>query len=146
MHASTHSSFVRAVCVDAHVRICAGCALKAHGVLFPEMETAAKPSSQPRTKPCVATGNGHCEASEPASGKGFAEFYVCRDDTSGVHSFASDFKPAWGGRFDMATQPIPQPHKQEVGSPYCSDPNCPYCKELRKASEQVRNNQDSRQK
>ena len=47
-----HSSFVRAVCVDALVRICAGCALKAHGVQFPEMETAAKPSSQPRTKSC----------------------------------------------------------------------------------------------
>ena len=27
-----------------------GCALKAHGVQFPEMETAAKPSSQPRTE------------------------------------------------------------------------------------------------
>jgi hypothetical protein len=39
-----------------------GCALKAHGVQFPEMETAAKPSSQPRTKSCVVTGNGHCEA------------------------------------------------------------------------------------
>src|SRR5260370_29943303 len=57
-----HSSFVRAVCVDALVRICAGCALKAHGVQFPEMETAAKLSSQPRTKSCVISGNGHCEA------------------------------------------------------------------------------------
>src|ERR1035438_7448910 len=26
------------------------------------METAAKPSSQPRTKSCVMSGNGHCEA------------------------------------------------------------------------------------
>jgi hypothetical protein len=57
-----HLSYVRAVCVDAHVRICAGCALKAHGVQFPEMETAAKPSSQPRTESCVMSGNGHCEA------------------------------------------------------------------------------------
>ena len=39
-----------------------GCALKAHGVQFPEMETAAKPSSQPRTESCVMSGNGHCEA------------------------------------------------------------------------------------
>ena len=44
----------------------------------------------------------------------------------------------------MATQPIPQ-HKQEAGSPYCSDPNCVYCKELRKASEQVRRNSGSRE-
>jgi hypothetical protein len=36
--------------------------LKAHGVQFPEMETAAKPSSQPRTKSCVMSGNGRCEA------------------------------------------------------------------------------------
>jgi hypothetical protein len=57
-----HSSPVRAVCVDALVRIYAGCALKAHGVQFPEMETAAKLSSQPRTKSCVISGNGHCEA------------------------------------------------------------------------------------
>ena len=26
------------------------------------METAAKPSSQPRTESCVMSGNGHCEA------------------------------------------------------------------------------------
>ena len=39
-----------------------GCALKAHGGQFPEMETAAKPSSQPRTESCVMSGNGHCEA------------------------------------------------------------------------------------
>jgi len=26
------------------------------------METAAKPSQQPRTESCVMTGNGHCEA------------------------------------------------------------------------------------
>src|ERR1035441_4697550 len=56
------SSFVRAVCVDALVRICAGCALEAHGIQSPEMGTAAKPSSQPRTESCVMSGNGHCEA------------------------------------------------------------------------------------
>src|ERR1017187_8465407 len=57
-----HSSFVRAVCVDALARICAGCALKAHGIQSPEMGTAAKPSSQPRTESCVMSGNVHCEA------------------------------------------------------------------------------------
>jgi hypothetical protein len=31
----------------------AGCALKAHGIQLPEMVTAAKPSSQPRTESCV---------------------------------------------------------------------------------------------
>jgi len=39
-----------------------GCALKAHEVQFPEMETVAKLSSQPRTESCVMSGNGHCEA------------------------------------------------------------------------------------
>ena len=39
-----------------------GCALEAHGVQPPEMEAAAKPSSQPRTKSCVMSGDGHCEA------------------------------------------------------------------------------------
>jgi hypothetical protein len=43
-------------------RICAGCALKAHGVQLPEMATAAKLSSQPRTESCVMSGDGHCEA------------------------------------------------------------------------------------
>ena len=59
---SRYSSFRRAVCVDAHVRICAGLRLETHEVQSPEMETAAKPSSQPRTKSCVMSGNGHCEA------------------------------------------------------------------------------------
>ena len=47
---------------NLHGGVRPGCALKAHGVQFPEMETAAKPSSQPRTKSCVMSGNGHCEA------------------------------------------------------------------------------------
>jgi hypothetical protein len=29
-------------------------------------------------------------------------------------------------------------HAAEAGSPYCSDPNCPYCKELRETQELVR--------
>ena len=44
------------------VRICAGCALKAHETLSPEMATAVKPSRQPRTESCVEFGNGPCEA------------------------------------------------------------------------------------
>ena len=44
------------------VRICAGCALKAHETMSPEMATAVKPSRQPRTESCVELGNGLCEA------------------------------------------------------------------------------------
>ena len=39
-----------------------GLRLEAHGIQSPEMETAVKPSSQPRTKSCVMSGDGHCEA------------------------------------------------------------------------------------
>ena len=39
-----------------------GLCLEAYGIQSPEMETAAKPSSQPRTKSCVMFGDGHCEA------------------------------------------------------------------------------------
>jgi hypothetical protein len=46
----------------ARTDLCGGCALKAHGIQSPEMETAAKPSSQPRTESCVMSGNDHCEA------------------------------------------------------------------------------------
>ena len=45
-----------------HVRFCAGCALQARRTQLPEMAAAAKPSEQPRTKSCVASGNGRCEA------------------------------------------------------------------------------------
>jgi hypothetical protein len=40
----------------------------------------------------------------------------------------------------MASQPIPQRHKQPEpqGSPYCSDPNCQSCKELREMQEAIR--------
>jgi transposase len=44
------------------VRICAGCALKAHVTQPPGMAAAAKLSQQPRTESCVVSGNGHCEA------------------------------------------------------------------------------------
>jgi len=47
---------------NLHGGVREGCALKAQGIQSPEMEAAAKPSSQPRTKSCVVSGNGHCEA------------------------------------------------------------------------------------
>jgi hypothetical protein len=47
---------------NLHGGVREGCALKAHGIQLPEMVTAAKPSSQPRTKSCVMSGDGHCEA------------------------------------------------------------------------------------
>ena len=40
----------------------AGCALKAHETMSPEMATAVKLSRQPRTESCVVSGNGLCEA------------------------------------------------------------------------------------
>ena len=39
-----------------------GLRLETHEVQSPEMEAAAKLSSQPRTKSCVMSGDGHCEA------------------------------------------------------------------------------------
>jgi len=39
-----------------------GCALQARRTQLPEMAAAAKPSEQPRTESCVASGNGRCEA------------------------------------------------------------------------------------
>jgi hypothetical protein len=38
----------------------------------------------------------------------------------------------------MATEPIPQLHKPEAGSPFCSDPNCAYCKLLRSMFDRMR--------
>ncbi len=38
----------------------------------------------------------------------------------------------------MDYQVKPQPHKVDEGSPYCADPNCPSCKELREMHEKVR--------
>jgi hypothetical protein len=39
----------------------------------------------------------------------------------------------------MATRPAPALVKEEpvIGSPYCSDPDCKYCRELRQALEQL---------
>jgi len=42
----------------------------------------------------------------------------------------------------MATQPNRVPalaHTSQLDSPYCSDPNCEYCKDLRVAQEQIKN-------
>jgi len=38
----------------------------------------------------------------------------------------------------MESQVNSSTHKPESGSPYCSDPNCVYCKELRETEELVR--------
>jgi hypothetical protein len=32
----------------------------------------------------------------------------------------------------------PTTHKPDIGSPYCSDPNCSYCTSLRETQELVR--------
>jgi hypothetical protein len=39
----------------------------------------------------------------------------------------------------MAADPIPQPQPipEPTGSPYCSDPNCVYCKNLKEAQEEI---------
>ena len=37
----------------------------------------------------------------------------------------------------MASQPVPN-HQKELGSPYCADPNCEYCKNLREAQERLK--------
>jgi hypothetical protein len=57
-----HSSEVGAVCGSAARTDLYGLCLQAHGIQSLEMETAAKPSSQPRTMSCVMFGDGHCEA------------------------------------------------------------------------------------
>jgi len=40
----------------------------------------------------------------------------------------------------MASYSISQ-RKPQSGAPYCSDPNCPYCKGLRETEEAVREKQ-----
>ena len=37
----------------------------------------------------------------------------------------------------MASQPHSDMYPNSLGSPYCSDPNCKYCKELRDAQNQL---------
>jgi RNA-directed DNA polymerase len=51
-----------AVVRDPYARWCGSCALQVRLTQPPEMAVAAKPSEQPRTKSCVASGNGRCEA------------------------------------------------------------------------------------
>ena len=47
-------------------------------------------------------------------------------------------------RLDMPNQLSgPAQHKAQAGSPYCSDPNCEYCKELRRMFEQIRKDNHS---
>jgi len=38
----------------------------------------------------------------------------------------------------MLLKAISYPHLQQAGSPYCSDPNCAYCSDLRKTQEQLK--------
>ena len=45
-----------------HVRFDERCALQARLSLPSAMTAAAKPSEQPRTESCVASGDGRCEA------------------------------------------------------------------------------------
>jgi hypothetical protein len=43
----------------------------------------------------------------------------------------------WGGR-SMLIRPVRQDQTQtKLGSPYCSDPNCESCKQLREAQEKL---------
>jgi hypothetical protein len=46
----------------------------------------------------------------------------------------------------MASQPTfePQKHASQLGSPYCSDPDCQSCKELREAQEAISQHQPVR--
>jgi hypothetical protein len=43
-----------------------------------------------------------------------------------------------GGPLSAQPKPAPDEHKPALGSPYCADPNCSYCADLRKAAEQLR--------
>jgi len=38
----------------------------------------------------------------------------------------------------MPEQSKPEKLEVPVSSPYCSDPNCPYCKELREQQDEIR--------
>lgn len=39
---------------------------------------------------------------------------------------------------EMPANPKPENHAVPVSSPYCSDPNCAYCKELREVQAEIR--------
>ena len=43
----------------------------------------------------------------------------------------------------MAAKPIPPFHPVTPGSPYCSDPNCKSCNDLRLAQQQIKNGSPS---
>jgi len=38
----------------------------------------------------------------------------------------------------MPEKSKPDNHEVRLGSPFCSDPNCPYCKELRELHEEIK--------
>ena len=38
----------------------------------------------------------------------------------------------------MPEKEKPENHEVRLGSPFCSDPNCPYCKELRDVQDELR--------
>ena len=80
-HDGAHELLPAERLVEAHLRLCVfelgregllapgiearigeGCALQARRTQPSEMAAAAKPSEQPRTESCVASGNGRCEA------------------------------------------------------------------------------------
>ena len=41
----------------------------------------------------------------------------------------------------LLRNPSTVPHEREAGSPYCSDPNCQFCKDLRAAHAQLQQGQ-----
>jgi hypothetical protein len=47
----------------------------------------------------------------------------------------------WG--LQMSIQTSPEVHIPSEGSPYCSDPNCQSCKELREVQEAIRRHEPS---
>jgi len=55
-----------------------------------------------------------------------------------LHDTEDSLPPTKSLGVNLETQTNPSTHKQESGSPYCSDPNCPYCRELRETQELVR--------
>ena len=58
---------------EAHARFCERCALKAHGIQSPEMATAAKLSSQPRTESCVVASTALRSVDREVAGRNTCE-------------------------------------------------------------------------
>ena len=46
----------------------------------------------------------------------------------------------------MASSPVTQPHNQDEDNVYCSDPNCPYCADLRQAEEHWKKDREQRER